>query len=158
MPLAYYQAVRPPLSTQEAKLEFVRYLASISITETLFSIRQGPSSTQRELIEALIHEALQNSTRESRADHGLELINLPFTSEEEKWFEHYLLVGPGKSIHGARDTVMTRKVMTGKMDDALDCGKHLSGRKFDGMTWETVKDAIEQGMGPRRGSQTPKYF
>lgn len=156
--LAYYHAVQPPLSTRDATVKYVKYLADISITEALFFVRQRSSGYQKDLIETLCYEALQSSVGDSRADRGLELVGLPFTEAEEACFEEYLLVGGGKSLHGARDTVMMRKILTGKLDDALVCGKHLSGRKFDGMTWDRVKDAMKQGMGPRIGAPTPKYF
>ncbi|KAK0650175.1 Protein ELYS [Lasiodiplodia hormozganensis] len=149
LPLAYYNAVRPPLSSDpELQRAYFRYLAGLSVTQAYFFARAQPSQDHRALLELLVHEAMAPSSA-ARARRTEELVDLPLTDEEEGWFEDYLLEGKGRSLHASRDTVMARRLATGRYPDAVDVGKDLSGRRFNDVTWDGVKDILNAGLGSR---------
>ena len=65
----------------------------------------------------------------------MELIVLPFDHEEEDWFEEYLLRGKGKGLYGAKDTVIARRIATGRDGDVEGLAKEIRERKIDGLSW-----------------------
>jgi hypothetical protein len=148
--LEYYHTVLPPLSSQTTLETFFSYLAGISVTEAYQFAHGRSEDAHRQLFELLLHEALSAHTGDRRAVKGVELIDLPFTDVENAWFEQYLLDGKGSTLHGARDAVMTRRLASGKLEDAIKDGRHFTGRKHDSMSWEAAKDGLEKGLGPRR--------
>jgi hypothetical protein len=149
LPFAFFNTVKPPLTNNELLEKYFRYLADASITQAYWFLKKQPDYEQHSLFCILVHEALTQQSGEQRAERGRQLVQLPFSSEEEDWFEEYLLVKEGKSIHGAKDAVMVRKISMGKFQEALDIGKHLKGRSFDNASWDLIKDAIKEGLGPR---------
>ena len=74
----------------------------------------------------------------------MELIGLPFNEEEETWFEEYLVEGKGRSLYGAKDSVMMRKILTGRAREAVEFGKDLSGKVIDGVNWTSLMDGLQQ--------------
>lgn len=141
--------MRPPLSSDpELQRAYFRYLAGLSVTQAYFFARAQPSQDHRALLELLVHEAMAPAST-ARARRTEELVDLPLTDEEEGWFEDYLLEGKGRSLHASRDTVMARRLATGRYPDAVDVGKDLSGRRFNDVTWDGVKDILNAGLGSR---------
>lgn len=149
LPLAYYNTVRPPLTDPELQKAYFRYLTKLEVTQSYFFLKTQPSQDQRTLLEMLVQEAMSHDNRETRAERTEELIDLPFTEEEEQWFEEFLLEGKGRSLHASRDTIMARRLAIGKYPDAIDVGKQLSGRRFNDVTWDGVKDILGAGLGSR---------
>ena len=96
----------------------------------------------------LISLVLNNSPQATIADRSVELVNLPLTAEEEGWFEEYLLRGDGRGLKKAKDTVVMRRIGTGKFKEGLDT-KGLKGRDVAGLDWNTLTAGIEAGLGPR---------
>ena len=123
-------------------------LASTNIVEAFFFARRQSQTMYRHLFEQLIYFVLHSKV-ETRGDRAVTLINLPFNAAEETWFEEYLLQGSGKNLERARDTVMMRRIGTGKFKEALDDGKHLRGHKIDGLDWGTLRAGIENGLSKR---------
>lgn len=76
----------------------------------------------------------------------MELIGLPFDEQEEEWFEGSLLRGRGRGLHGAKDTVMMRRLATGKLSNlSTDMGS-LSGKKVDGLNWDVLKQSMKHSQ------------
>lgn len=78
----------------------------------------------------------------------MELVGLPLDDEEEGWFEEYLAAGEGSGLKRAGDTLMMRKIVTGRYVEALDC-EVGPDEGVHGMSWESVRDGLEKGLGPR---------
>lgn len=74
----------------------------------------------------------------------MELIGLPLDQNEEEWFEESLLHGRGRSLRGAKDTVMMRRLATGKVSDLSTDLESLSGKKVDGLNWDVLKQSMRQ--------------
>jgi hypothetical protein len=123
-------------------------MCTASLTEAFyFSRSQGPSRHQQ-LFDQLIHSVLASHAGDARGSRALELIALPLSEEEETWFEEYLVEGKGQALPGARDTVMMRKVATGRIGEAVEFGRKMTGRKFDGVNWASLREGLQQGVKP----------
>ncbi|OJD13639.1 hypothetical protein AJ78_05920 [Emergomyces pasteurianus Ep9510] len=150
---AYYLTVSPPLASPKALNAYFALLCRTHITEAFYFTRKQPSPTShRDLLEQLILFVLSaTKPGEVRAKRAMELINLPFNAEEETWFEGCLLTGKARNLQGAKDTVMMRRVATGRLQD-LNCGdlESLGGRKIDGLNWDDLRKnlrASSSGLG-----------
>jgi hypothetical protein len=101
------------------------------------------------MFEMLISLVLNNSTSHTVADRSVELVNLPFTPEEEGWFEEYLLNGEGRSIRKSKDTLMMRRIGTGNFTESLGLKGINTAWPIGGLDWGVLSDGIEDGLGPR---------
>ncbi|OAX85476.1 hypothetical protein ACJ72_00155 [Emergomyces africanus] len=139
---AYYLTVSPPLASPKALNAYFALLCRTHITEAFYFTRKQPSPTShRDLLEQLILFVLSTTKPgEARAKRAMELINLPFNAEEENWFEECLLTGKARNLPGAKDTVMMRRVATGRLQD-LNSGdlETLGGRKIEGLNWDDLR-------------------
>lgn len=72
----------------------------------------------------------------------MELIGLPLDEKEEQWFEEALLQGSTKALHGAKDTVMMRRLATGKLSGLSADLESLGGKKVDGLNWDVLKQSM----------------
>lgn len=149
--LAYYHTVQPTLKSQSAIECLFSAIGRHNVTEAYYFARNQPEHTQRHMFEMLISLVLHNSPAETIADRSAELVNLPFTSEEEEWFEEYLLRGEGSGLRKAKDTVLFRRIATGKFTEALAM-KDLKTRAVGGLNWNHLTKGVQDGLGPRLGS------
>lgn len=101
------------------------------------------------LFEGLIETALVHIPSSKRADAAIELLNLPLSPDEEVWFEAFLLEGKGRSLHGARDAVVARWIAVGRVGDAWEATRSMSGRRYEGVSWEGIREGLERGLGGR---------
>lgn len=146
--LVYYHTVQPTLTNPAALESLFTAIAKTSPTEAFYFAREQPEYSQRRMFERLIAVVLNNSSKDTIADRSVELINLPMTEEEEGWFNEYLLNGDGRSIRRAKDTVIMRKIGTGKFKDPLPLDG-INSRSIGGLDWTTLTGAVEDGLGPR---------
>lgn len=146
--MAYYLTVSPPLESPEVRQAYFSVLCSTSVTESFYFARNQAQQQHRALFEQLIHLVHSTNPSESRGNRAMELINLPFNEEEDTWFEDTLLRGNAKHLNGARDTVLMRRVATGKLQDLSgDLDVH-GGRKVDGLNWDDLKQSLHKSLGP----------
>jgi hypothetical protein len=156
LPMAYYLSAKPPLADEQVRDEFVRYMTRRDVTETYFWIRARPDFERKHLFEIFLdhcldsHHGPEGNKRQSMAQ---ELIGLPFDDEEEVWMEEFLIDGTGRNLPGARDTVMVRRILTGRVKEAVNDGG-VKGRKYDQVNWDMLKDGLKRGLGPRVNEDT----
>lgn len=100
------------------------------------------------MFEMLIALVLNNSSPDAVAQRSVELVNLPFTKEEEGWFENYLLHGDGRALKRGKDTLMMRKIGTGNFAESLTL-KGIHNRNIRGLDWSRISNTVEDGLGPR---------
>jgi hypothetical protein len=146
--LAYYHTVQPTVASRSAIECLFSAMARTSVTEAFYFCRGQPEYAQRHMFQMLIALVLNNSSPETVADRSVELVNLPFTSEEEAWFQDYLLNGDGRVLKKGKDTLMMRKIGTGNFSDSLSL-KGIHNRPIAGLDWGTLSGAVEDGLGPR---------
>ncbi|MCJ1376050.1 hypothetical protein MMC20_007288 [Loxospora ochrophaea] len=142
--LTYYHTVSPPLTTTKVLDAFFAVYCRGSITEAFFFSRSQGEHIHRHLFEKLVSFVHAEAGGTIRATRGVELIGLPFNEEEETWFEEYLVEGKGRSLYGAKDSVMMRKILTGRAREAVEFGKDLSGKVIDGVNWTSLMDGLQQ--------------
>ena len=147
--LAYYHTVSPALSSPKALETLFNAMCEVSITEAFYFARGQADNSHKHLFESLISYILSHGDGEDRARKAVELINQPFTDEEEEWFESFLTTGRNRTFAGAKDTVMMRRMATGQFSEALEDSRGTSGRKLEGVNWTILKDGLRHGMGPR---------
>jgi hypothetical protein len=106
LPLAYYHTVQPALCSSQAIESLLSAIARTNVTEAFYFCRSQQEYTQRHMFEMLTSLVLNNSPNDTIASRSVELVNLPFTMEEEVWLEDYLLHGEGRTIRKSIDTLM----------------------------------------------------
>ncbi|ODH49588.1 hypothetical protein GX48_04241 [Paracoccidioides brasiliensis] len=136
---AYYLTVSPPLASPKALNAYFSLLCRTRITESFYFARKQDNALHRDLLEQLIIFVLSSKPGETRANRAMDLINLPFDQEEEKWFEECLLEGRAKHLQGVKDTVMMRRVATGQLENLSEDLEALGGRKIEGLNWDDLK-------------------
>jgi hypothetical protein len=146
--LAYYHTVQPALTSTQALEGLFSAIARTSVTEAFYFCRGQQEYAQRHMFEMLISLVLNNSSHDTVADRSMELVNLPFTAEEEGWFEDYLSNGEGRTIRKASDTLVIRKIGTGRFTESLAV-EGLNVRAIGGLDWNTLSDGVQDGLGPR---------
>ncbi|KAF8857095.1 hypothetical protein BDZ45DRAFT_675034 [Acephala macrosclerotiorum] len=146
--LAYYHTVQPALTSRPAIECLFSAIGRTSVTEAFYFCRGQPEYAQRHMFEMLVALVLNNSTPDTIAARSVELVNLPFTKEEEEWFEDYLLRGDGRALKKGRDTLMMRKIGTGNFAESLSL-KGTHNRSIGGLDWNMLSNAVEDGLGPR---------
>ena len=118
------------------------------MTEAFYFSRGHPEPVHRHLLEELTGFVHSGASGDTRSDNAVELISLPFDETEEQWFEDFLLNGKGRAFHAAKDTIMMRRIACGKTSEAFET-PGLAGRKVDGVNWDSLKESIQKGAGPR---------
>ena len=121
LPLAYYHTVQPALKTAKALESLFSALTNASVTEAFYFCRGQPEHARRHMFQMLISLVLNNSSPKAIAERSVEMVNLPFTQEEEEWLEEYLLRGDGRLIRKGRDTLMMRRIGKDGLQASFSC-------------------------------------
>jgi hypothetical protein len=146
--LAYYYTLQPALTNKSAIECLFQAMARSSVTEAFYFSRAQAPNTHRHTFELLISLVIHNSPAETIADRSVQLVNLPMSMEEEEWFEDYLLHGDGTRLKKAKDTVLFRRMATGKFTESLAV-KPSNPRSVSGLDWGSLARGVESGLGPR---------
>ncbi|KAI9800241.1 MAG: hypothetical protein M1825_004225 [Sarcosagium campestre] len=147
LPLAYCTTVSPDLTSSKAIDMIHSVLCRVSVSEAFYSSRTYVEHVHKRLFEQLVTHTLSLPPGDERGAKCAELINQPFTAEEEAWLDDFLLQGEGKILSGAKDTLMTRWVGTGKYQKAIAEGAGVSGRRVDGVSWDVLQHGLRDGLG-----------
>lgn len=146
--LAYYHTVRPTITSPHSLESLFSAMARMSVMEAFYFQREQSDIARHKMFESLISIILQTLPGEKAATRALELVNLPFNTEEEAWFEEFLITGAGRGFKKARDTVMMRKIGMGNYTDALLL-EGADNRPLGGLSWKTMLGGLEERLGPR---------
>ncbi|KAK6213112.1 hypothetical protein QIS74_09114 [Colletotrichum tabaci] len=142
LPLSYFHTVQPILKTSAAMELLFDAMARTSVTEALYFSRTHADAVRAQLFRQLISTVIGAPANEETAARATELVGLPFDATEETWFEEYLAEGDGKKLKRARDTLLMRKLVTGRLSEAVK-DKNLGGR------WGVVLEGVKSGLGGR---------
>lgn len=138
--LSYYHAVQPVLTTSTAMSHLFEAMARTSLIEAFYFSRTKSEQTRQLLFQQLISSVLGGG--ENIAARATELVSLPLDSAEEQWFQDYLMAGDGRNLKNAKDTVLMRRVVTGRHADSMN-------DKSLGSQWSAVLGGFKRGMGGR---------
>ena len=142
LPLQYYHTVSPALTSRKILDAVFDVICHASVTEAYqFSQAQGEIA-QRRLFEKLISFVHGSSSGPKRGARATELICLPFTDEEENWFEGYLLNGKGTGLYGARDTVLMRRLALDRSLEAKELSHSVKEGMIDGLNWANLTEDL----------------
>ncbi len=112
LPLAYYHTAQPVLQTSAALELLFGALARTSVTEALYFSRTHPEHTRQQLFAKLVASVLEHP--EAVGARGKELVSLPLTAAEEKWFQEYVAGSEGRKSKNAKAVVQMRQLVTGR--------------------------------------------
>ncbi|KKK20216.1 hypothetical protein AOCH_005761, partial [Aspergillus ochraceoroseus] len=141
--MAYYLTVTPPLASEKSQRAFMETLCRSSITEAFYFTRKHHEALRQMYLTQLIEFVHRTDAGQIRSKRAMELIGLPFDDQEEEWFENCLLRGSAKTLHGAKDTVLMRRLATGKISGLSAELQSLGGKKIDGLNWDMLKESVE---------------
>ncbi|KAI1171528.1 nuclear pore complex assembly-domain-containing protein [Nemania sp. FL0916] len=136
--LAYYHTVQPSLRSPAALQALFDAVARASVVEAFEFARAHADTMRPQLFRRLIHVVLDPRPDEDVADRTFELASLPFDADEERWFRDYLEAGEGKRLKGAKDTIVMRRIATGR--GALPA---------DRPNWASILEGVKAGTGGR---------
>ncbi|KAL2137111.1 hypothetical protein VTI74DRAFT_8743 [Chaetomium olivicolor] len=120
LPLAYYHTTRPVLKSPAALEMLFGALARTSVTEALYFSRTYPEHARQQLFERLVASVLEHP--QAVGARGKELVSLPLTGAEEKWFQEYVVLGEGKKSKNAKAVAQMRQVVTGRHRGPIPVG------------------------------------
>ncbi|KUI71863.1 Protein ELYS [Cytospora mali] len=140
--LAYYHTVKPVLNDPTALEHLFEAMARTSLTEAFYFARTHPEQARRLLFQQLIASVLEGRGSVDTATRATELVSLPLDSAEEQWFEEYLTSGDGRKLRKAKDTVLMRRMVTGRHAESMN-DRNLGGQ------WGVVLGGFKSGMGGR---------
>lgn len=136
--MAYYVTVSPPLADQKTLNAYFSFLCDTNIVQAYTFCQTRVDSERRALFEQLILSALSPKGDQTvfRAET---IIGLPLSDMEVLWFEDILLHGRGSSCHGAKDSVIMRRIATGRDYTKLQSLQQFRGQEIDGINWVDVR-------------------
>ncbi|KAJ4387903.1 hypothetical protein N0V93_008506 [Gnomoniopsis smithogilvyi] len=140
--LAYYHTVQPALQSSTALSALFEAMAQTSLTEAFYFSRTRPESARQLLFQQLIKSVLGGHGGSDIASRATELVSLPLDGAEEQWFIDYLTNGNGRRLRNAKDTVLMRRVVTGRHAESMN-DQSLSSQ------WGAVLGGFKSGMGGR---------
>ncbi|KAH6615665.1 nuclear pore complex assembly-domain-containing protein [Chaetomium sp. MPI-SDFR-AT-0129] len=128
LPLAYYHTAQPILQTAEALELLFGALARTSVAEALYFARGYPSpAAHRQLFERLVAAVLEHP--DAAGARGKDLVSLPLTAAEERWFQEYVATGEGRRSKNARAVAQMRQIVTGRHRGPIPAAVGGGGRR-----------------------------
>ncbi|KAI1075141.1 nuclear pore complex assembly-domain-containing protein [Whalleya microplaca] len=138
LPLAYYHTVQPIVQSSPALALLFDAIARASVADAFRFSRAHADFMRRPLFQKLVLSVLAAPRGDDTADRAFELASLPLDALEEQWLEECLQSGEGKRLTVAKDTLLMRRIATGKGG--------LGGEKG---TWGVVLEGFKTGSGGR---------
>ncbi|RMZ88018.1 hypothetical protein DV736_g4760, partial [Chaetothyriales sp. CBS 134916] len=138
--MAYYISVQPPLQSTSSLDAYFSLLARTNLIEA-FHFARGRLE-HKALFGQLVLWVHEQAPGETRAASSIQLISLPFSSQEEAWFEESLLYGRAAKCNGAKDSVLMRRLAQGKLSTGNRAIDGFKGARIDGVNWDELRKAI----------------
>ena len=143
---AYYLAVSPPLADKKTLEAYFELLMNNSLTEAYYFAQKQQYLRHQMLFEKLVISVHQDKPDQSRSEKAGLLVGLPLTAQEETWLEECLMQGAASNLPGAKDTVMARKIVTGRLTNDAGMLSRFKGDKAGGISWEDVRTGIAEAV------------
>lgn len=140
--IAYFLTAAPPLATEKVQRAFFDTLCRSNVTEAFYFTRKHDEVLRRGYFEQLVGFVLKTAPGQMRSKRAMELIGLPLGDDEEEWFEEALLHGNASTLPGAKDTVMMRRLATGRLSGLSAELESLVGKNVDGLNWDSLRESM----------------
>lgn len=142
--MAYEIAVSPPLQNTQTLNAYYSLLCETSVVEAYHFCQKRDETEHKRLFEKLVVCVHSEAPDEARAERALTLIGLPYSEEEDAWFEECLLYGVGSKCSGSKDSVMMRRIAMGKEFEGVGALDRLRGPKINGVNWDDVRSSMQK--------------
>jgi len=139
--LAYFYSVEPKIQDIGVRDEVFRCMIRASLTEAFFYARSQGDPMHRHLFEEMLGWTLESGDH-AKGKRAVEMVQLPFSEEEEEWFEDFLIDGRGSQLPKSRDTAIMRRLLIGNVDDAKELSKRGRDTNIEGTTWRRILEGI----------------
>ncbi|PHH54888.1 Protein ELYS [Ceratocystis fimbriata CBS 114723] len=140
--LNYFTTVQPVVKSSRALDLLLTAMARTSVSQALGYSRTYSGPTRKLLFGKLISAVLGADGSKADAASAAELVSAVLDADEEQWFEQYLTHGDGKALKKARDTIVMRKLVTGRYQEAV-AERGVSSQ------WGGVLEGVKNGLGGR---------
>ena len=142
--IGYYISVSPPLRAVEAMDAYFTLLSDRSVPQAMAFARKLEQAKHKTYFEKLVYMIYSADAGPQRSEKALLLISIPFSDEEEQWFEECLLRGAASKLPHASDTVLMRRMALGKVTGTNSDLNRLTGDKIGGVNWEDIREIREK--------------
>jgi len=142
--MAYYITASPPLENETTLHAYFSLLTRNNVAEAYHFTQRQPLPRRRALFEDLLVAVHSEAAGEARSDGALVLVSLPFTTEEEGWFEECLLYGRGAQCPQAKDSVLLRRIGMGKDHSGVGALDRLRGPKVQNVNWDDIRIGLQK--------------
>ncbi len=146
--MAYYITISPPLQDARTLNAYFGMLCQNSVSEAYHFTQRQSETKRKSLLEDMVFAVHSEPGSEVRAEKALTLLSLPFTEEEEAWFEECLLYGKASRCNQAKDSVMMRRIAMGKDFESSGPLDRLRTPKIDGIGWDDIRISMEKTGAP----------
>lgn len=140
--IAYYHIAAPPLATEKVQRAFFETLCRSNVTEAFYFTRKHDEFHRHGYFVQLVEFVHKTPAGQTRSKRAIELVGLPLDEDEEGWFEETLLHGSASTFPGAKDTLMMRRLATGRMEGLAGELEALGGKKVDGLNWDDLRQSM----------------
>ncbi|KAJ5623199.1 hypothetical protein N7490_011804 [Penicillium lividum] len=140
--IAYYLSAAPPLATEKVQRSFYETLCRSNVTEAFYFSRKYDESQRQNYFVQLVEFIHKTPAGQTRSKRAMELVGLPLDEDEEDWLEEALLRGSASTFPGAKDTLMMRRLATGRVDGLSAELEALGGKKVDGLNWDDLRQSM----------------
>ncbi|KAL5601427.1 hypothetical protein BROUX41_002586 [Berkeleyomyces rouxiae] len=140
--LTYFNTVQPVLKSSRALDLLFTAMARTSVSQALTYSRTHSDPTRQVLFGKLIFVVLSAEGSADGAASAAELVSAVLDADEEAWFDAYLTHGEGKALKKAHDTLVMRKIATGRYQEAV-VERGISSQ------WGGVLEGVKNGLGGR---------
>jgi Nuclear pore complex assembly len=142
--MAYYLSVSPPLDDQKTLKAFFSLQCDNDIVHAYHFCQIRVNPERKALFEQLVLAAVSPKGGKT-VPRAETLIGLPFDSMETQWFENFLLHGKGSTLLGAKDSVIIRRIATGRDYTDLQSLQRFRGQKIDSVHWGDIQSNLQLG-------------
>lgn len=112
------------------------------MTEAFYFTRKHDEAQRHSYFVQLIEFVHKIAAGQTRSKRAIELVGLPLDEDEEAWFEATLLDGSASNFPGAKDTLMMRHLVIGRMEGLSGELEALGGKKIDGLNWDDLRESM----------------
>ncbi|KAJ5885232.1 hypothetical protein N7495_009742 [Penicillium taxi] len=137
--ITYYLTAAPPLATEKVRQSYFEILCRSSITEAFYFTRKHDGYNRDRLFVQLVEFVHKTPAGQTRSKRAMEFVGLPLDEDEETRLEETLLDGSVSTLPGAKDTLMMRRLATGRLQGL----ESLGGKKVDGLNWDDLRESMK---------------
>ena len=144
LPIAYFNAVSPSLSSSKVLHAYFLVICRFNITEAFYFLRSQDESSHRLLLQNLTSFVLTQKPGDKKALQASELATLPMNQSEEACFRDFLKQESDRGTKGSLDLLAMRdNLLSAKPNQPLGATSDLT-QKINGIDWRTLNSTLTE--------------